>query len=686
MENTFDLEQIHLKKVYQELSDTLITVEALLSKNSNQAINFKKQSGHDTALNFDSYADNLDTFASMESMNKQIDYFNSKQNQLETTKKKITQLLPSPYFARIDLKYPYESENIPFYIGSTGFSKNNEDPLVIDWRSPIADLYYNNKMGKTFYIANGSKINVDINLRRQFLLHDNILQDIFDTNVAIQDPLLVKTLQESKSNQMTSITATIQKEQNIIIRDEKSPALLVNGIAGSGKTSVVLQRIAYLLYRYRETLVAEDVLLITPNSLFTNYINDVLPSLGEDTPSQMTFKQFLNTPTDTTNFKNRQSHLKNINTKLNTLSLTYQDFKPLKVNKTVVFSKSKLFETFNKTPKSLSLPKRITALTELLLKEVTDHILKSATDSNIQAKLDELTDSDQEAIFGKLISPTTDSEIIKATKRMLTWQYHNLIQQLKQKSWLNIFQIIDDILGIDEHNFLDYRFIQLKLFNLNKNNIKFVMIDEVQDYSLDELFFLINALPNAKWTLVGDEFQSIKESNKPIDFTDLTKLFEENMINVKQRNLYTSYRSSGSITKEFISFGTPSLLENIRIIQADGQLPIHSKIASKDLIFTIDQQIKQFKPTELSAIITPDLESAKKISNDLKIKALDSNSILPKKGISVMPLIVAKGLEFDNVIVINNNTNYFSKNRLGNNRMYTALSRASKKLFINTVD
>jgi len=122
MDSTFDLEQAHLKNVYQELSNTLNSVERLISDNSKNARDFKRQSGHDTALNFDSYADNLDTFASMETMNKQIDYFNSKQTQLEVIKSKTKQLLPSPYFSRIDLQYPDETEAIPFYIGSTGFS------------------------------------------------------------------------------------------------------------------------------------------------------------------------------------------------------------------------------------------------------------------------------------------------------------------------------------------------------------------------------------------------------------------------------------------------------------------------------------------------------------------------------------------------------------------------------------
>ncbi|MFC6323810.1 HelD family protein [Companilactobacillus baiquanensis] len=685
MNNTFELEQKHLENVHQQLSLILETTKDLLTNNSKQVRKFKKQSGHDTSLNFDSYADNLDTFASIETMNKQIDYFNSKQKQLEITKKKAEQLLPSPYFAKINLKYPDESENISFYIGSTGLSKNAEEQLVIDWRSPLADLYYNNQMGKTFYLANNFKIDVDVKLRRQFLLHDDILQNFFDTDIAIQDPLLIKTLQKNKSNQMSSITATIQKEQNLIIRDEKSSALLVNGIAGSGKTSVILQRIAYLLYKYRDTLIAEDVLLITPNSLFTSYINDVLPSLGESSPSQMTFDQLLQNFGNGENFKNKHSHLKTINNTLDDLILNIHDFKPLKKENKIIFSADKILELFNKTSKKLPLTKRINALTELLIQNMTEKIQLDSRNPDIQNDLDNLSESEQVKIFGKSISSATDNELTKNTKKMLNWQYRNVIKNIRQKKWLNLSQIIDDILGKSEHNALDFSFIKLKLFNLAKNNIKFVMIDEVQDYTLDEIYFLITALPKAHWTLVGDEFQSIKDTGSTQIFKDLVKIFERKNISIKQRNLYTSYRSSGYITKAFTSFGTKDLLENIKIIQDNGEKPTYLSIEPEKLLSSLKKQLITFKPDELSAIITTNLKKAEKLAADLNIQLLKSDSILPKAGTVVLPLITAKGLEFDNVMVINDDNNYYDHSRLGSNRMYTALSRASKKLFINTV-
>ncbi|WP_338215353.1 HelD family protein [Companilactobacillus muriivasis] len=688
MDNSFKLEQQHLTMVHQTLQKTLDSIEKLLSDNAEQAKNFKKTAGKETALNFDSYADNLDTFASIETMNKQIDSFNNKQTQLQNTKSSVTRLLPAPYFARIDLKYPDETESIPFYIGSAGFSPTPEEPMIIDWRSPIADLYYNNKIGKTNYVANDRKIDVSVATRRQFLLHNAVLDDIFDTDVAIQDPLLVKTLQENKNSQMSSITATIQQEQNVIIRDTKSTALLVNGIAGSGKTSVVLQRIAYLLYRYRDNLVSSDMLLLTPNTLFTNYINQVLPSLGEESPLQMTFNQLMTKfVSSSIPFEDETSHVQELASKLDNLALTTNDFKNIKLNDATILSQEDIKQFFEQTPRTMSLTKRITALSSFLTDEIESKIETDSKNGKFQAELSDLTDSQQEKIFGRLISPSSDMAVQKATKKMLLWRNRNLLNQIDQKDWLNIPQIIKSTLNTQQINHLDYTFTRLKLLNLAQKSLKFVMIDEIQDYSLDQVLFLLTAFPNAHWTLVGDQFQSILESNHPLTFNSLKDLFEEHNIAVTQRNLYTSYRSSGAITTAFIKHGAPDLIDKINTIQIGGKEPEHVENKDfSDLIANLISQVETLDKNELSAIVTSDLNLAQAIQDKIKQTVLGTTAEkLPASGIIVLPLALAKGLEFDNVIIADANSKYYRDTQFGENRLYTAFSRASKTLIINSV-
>ncbi|APX71456.1 AAA family ATPase [Companilactobacillus allii] len=685
MEDIFKTEQSHLSYVYKTLQDTLQSINESLDTNADTAKSFKKKSGQETALNFDSYADNLDTFAAIETMNKQIDYFNNKQTQLQNIKSNITRLLPAPYFAKMDLKYPDEEEISSFYIGSAGFSKTTENPMILDWRSPIADLYYNNKMGSTTYNANNRAINVTVKTRRQFLLHDDVLQNIFDSNLAIKDPLLLETLQKSKNNEMNSITATIQKEQNTIIRDTTSQALLVNGIAGSGKTSVVLQRIAYLLYHYRNQIISNNVLLLTPNSLFTSYINKVLPSLGEEAPLQMTFEQMLEPYIDEKiEFEDNSSHLSYISNNLSNLNIPEKSFRNIKLNGLSIFNKSTIKKIFDQTSKSITIDKRIDATTTVMIGIIEENIESNSRDGKFQSQLSELTDLQQERIFGHNITPNSDKTTQLATKKMLFYRNRKLISLIKHKKYLNIKSIIQLILNTDSLNHLDYAYTKLRLLNLTKKDLKFVMIDEIQDYSLDQIIFMIAAFPNVKWTLVGDEFQSIRESNTPLKFDDLKELFAQNNIKTTQKDLYTSYRSSGEITKAFVAHGSTELINRIKIIQTGGIKPqflVNSGI--NELMEHLKAQMTSLNKDTLSAVITSDSDLATTIGQKFNIPIISNSDRLPQKGIVVLPLILAKGLEFDDVIIADAGSTYYLDKDLGENRLYTAFSRASRSLVVN---
>jgi hypothetical protein len=176
---------------------------------------------------------------------------------------------------------------------AAGITDEHKTPLIVDWRSPVAETYYNQEMGQTSYLVDGKLRTVNLELRRQFDITRDKLNMYFDTTVAIEDSLLLGALKRHHSEKLQAITATIQREQNQVVRHDDVPALLVNGIAGSGKTSVMLQRIAFLLYRQRETLSPSQVYLFTPNSVFESYIDHVLPSLGEANPQTFTWASFM---------------------------------------------------------------------------------------------------------------------------------------------------------------------------------------------------------------------------------------------------------------------------------------------------------------------------------------------------------------------------------------------------------
>lgn len=211
---------------------------------------------------------------------------------------------PQPYFGRIDFKEA-RRENESFYIGKFGLGDmSTGEEKVIDWRSPIADLYYSGTYGSTYYIAPNGVINGELNLKRKFLIKNGELLDAFDEGIneiilrsdsedgsALIDEYLRINLEESSSSKLKDVVATIQKEQNDIIRTEKNTALIVQGSAGSGKTTIALHRLAYLIYKYKEKISGDDILVIAPNRIFLDYISDVLPDLGVEHVKQTTFEQ-----------------------------------------------------------------------------------------------------------------------------------------------------------------------------------------------------------------------------------------------------------------------------------------------------------------------------------------------------------------------------------------------------------
>ena len=289
----FDEEQAHLTVTHGKLRAMKAALEEKIDAISEKAAREKQDIRSNLSLNFDSDTDSMETYIEFEAMSHSIDQYNIEQDAAQEKLGRVKRLLKAPYFARVKLQFDPEEEPEDYYIGSAGISENAYEHLVIDWRSPIAETYYNQQNGKTFYVVNGNRVDVDLQLRRQYNLEEDRLYSFFDTQIAIEDPMLLQSLASRRTDKMKAITATIQKEQNAVIRSEDVPVLLVNGIAGSGKTSVLLQRIAYLFYRQRENLRPEQVYLLTINPVFRQYIDQVLPDLGEENPRTITWRDFL---------------------------------------------------------------------------------------------------------------------------------------------------------------------------------------------------------------------------------------------------------------------------------------------------------------------------------------------------------------------------------------------------------
>ena len=211
----------------------------------------------------------------------------------ENANKKVNsyrKMLNNAYFARID--FDDGEEVLPVYIGIASLQQG-DDFYVYDWRAPISSMFYNNEVGDSSYtISTGDKITGKITLKRQYKISGREIKEVFDTDMQIIDSVLKQMLAKNASNKMKNIVNTIQKEQNEIIRKNDVDLLIVQGPAGSGKTSIAMHKIAYLLYSERDKINNSNVMILSPNEIFNNYISDVLPDIGEDNVCQATYLEF----------------------------------------------------------------------------------------------------------------------------------------------------------------------------------------------------------------------------------------------------------------------------------------------------------------------------------------------------------------------------------------------------------
>lgn len=259
-----------------------------------EVIYIRKTFWEDVTVNMDNVEDAVETLASIKQQSELLSERERTQYQITKQLKTLDLLKDSPYFGRIDFHEDGEEQIDQVYIGIASLmDQNNENFLIYDWRAPISSLYYDHSPGPAEYQTLEGPITGTMELKRQYIIKNGKLKSMFDTGLTIGDELLKEVLGTRADNQMKNIVATIQKEQNKIIRNVQSKYLVVQGVAGSGKTSAALQRVAFLLYRYFGKIKSDHILLFSPNPLFNSYIATVLPNLGEENMQQITFQDYI---------------------------------------------------------------------------------------------------------------------------------------------------------------------------------------------------------------------------------------------------------------------------------------------------------------------------------------------------------------------------------------------------------
>lgn len=699
------LEEAYLKNVYQKLIDKRNELRESMDTAKVEGNQSLKEMAGELRLNFDSYLDNLDTFSMIEMKNRETDQMNIKQKNAENQLAKIERLLKSPYFGKVVVDFLDNEPKESFYNGTANFTDDADENLVYDWRSPIAELFYNNMIGPSSYTVRQNKIDTVIKERRQFILERDRLVKFFDTSVAIQDDVLLEVLGQDETNEMKAITATIQSEQNTIIRDVKSQNILVNGVAGSGKTSAIMQRIAYLLYLYRDTMTSDDLLILSPNHRFIDYISNVLPSLGERNPLNLTILQLVS-QLSAEEIEGEEAYFKRI-TKENVseqaehlrskeyiddlkrsdpLFLDHPDFiRGLTKNGKTVLSKKTIEKIYEKVPAHPKLIDRLQATKKALMSEWKNHLLKQAKSPAVQNQVLSLTEDRQLKLFGELISDDSEQSIAVYARKLLQKNYRKITRQIEEMAWVDEHRLFERIYEkrygsayVWQHTrTVDEAVILLAIHHLlvEKVNVpafRYLLIDEVQDYTLAQLGLLIELFPKTHFTLVGDENQAI--FNSSTTFADIMRCFDDYHLPIHRYDLRNSYRSSGAITELFKTYAVDQEKIDIVSIRPQGKEPEYRSFRSSEELLEILAEILASLKGEKAAIITQTEEETQTLQESIK------KSSYGLENCQIIPLSLAKGLEFDHVILYPFENDRDEQRR--RRQMYTAISRVMKSIVV----
>jgi DNA helicase-2/ATP-dependent DNA helicase PcrA len=701
--NNLKAEKKHLADTYQQLLTRKTVLNSFLTEGRKKDRLAMQSIGEEIRLNFDNFADRLDTFAAIESKNREIDQMNAALQSAERELAAIDRLLDSPYFGKISLQFEDEETIEDFYIGINGFVNENKEGLIYDWRSPIAELFYAKRLGPVSYQVNNQTISAVLEQRRQFIIEKDQLKQAFDTSVAIQDEVLLAALEANNSQKMQDITASIQHEQNVIIRDLAHKNLLVNGVAGSGKTSAVMQRIAFLLYHFREEMTAENVLILSPNSRFIDYISQVLPSLGEKNPLTLTMRQFCQA-FPSVDLESEEAYFDRIQQApseaiellrsadfsrfLQSLSKQLPEelvlqFKPIKRKNVVLFSEETIDTFFQETPKQAPLRDRIQAVKKKLAYAWEERLQKNALAANVHDQVRSLTEDEQRSLLGTVLKDDSEKTIQKAALRLLKKKYEKVTKQINDLTWFDTKQLLADSADYFTHgqitltqttDSLDYTVCLLLIRHLVAEKqpvpaLRYLFIDEVQDYTPAQLQFLLCLFPMTAFTLVGDQQQAIFTS--AITVSEIQTIFQQQAKSLETYQLTTSYRSSGVITRLFAQMLPKETNLNISAVRPAGKLPQFYANLTDVALVDIVKELKQ--PV---TIITKDSRSSEELKQFFDKQAVSFHG-------TVLPIHLAKGLEFKQVLLYDVSAENYHTDQ-DQRILYTAISRAMEELMVTS--
>ena len=575
--------------------------------------------------------------------------------------RKLYKIQNSPYFAKIVYQTKDEGTN-DIYIGLTYLTKGNNN-IIYDWRAPISSVFYDYEEGYAPYEAPGGKIDGYLKGKRQFTIEDAKIKRVFDSKLNVQDELLQEVLANKTDEYMKNIVNTIQVEQNAIIRNVESRNLIVQGIAGSGKTSVALHRIAFLLYKIKN-LTSDKVLIFAPNKVFSEYISNVLPELGEENTKETTFSDFLETYI--TEYKSIETFTSFIE-RYYKYEENYIDLIKFKQSNEIIPVIEKYIDNY---VKKAEFTDEIFTHELYIEKEKLNYYLKERYSSiPLLERIDEIANKIAEMEFRGNKSKAKTVRKLLRERLNISIDYKEIYKNFfKSDEFKEHYkkEIPDSYL-----NKLDEKSISFEdacLFVYMKSLLKFLgydysieqtIIDEAQDYNILQYILLKKILRKSKFTILGDINQTINPYYQYKSLEDLKEVFKDGS---KYIELTKTYRSS----PEIIEHANKILgLNLVSAIRRDTKIPVEFR-EETNLKEQIINDVKSLEKDNKSiAIITKNDVEANKIYNLLKkdleeLTLISNNSKKFSRKLVTLPSYMAKGLEFDATIIYTDKNNKYT--------------------------
>jgi DNA helicase II / ATP-dependent DNA helicase PcrA len=584
-------------------------------------------------------------------------------NRLATTgestvnaRRKLRKLIQSPYFGRIDFQPNGESKETPAYIGIHTFSDETQNVnLIYDWRAPISSMFYDFELGDAFYETPSGRIEGKIILKRQYKIQDGKMEFMIENDVNIHDDVLQRELSKSADDKMKNIIATIQRDQNAVIRNETAPVMVIQGVAGSGKTSIALHRIAFLLYRFRDSIKSKDVLIISPNKVFADYISNVLPELGEENIPEILMEELASEVLENKftfqTFFQQVSHLLEKRDEGFVERIRFKaSYEFLgKLNKYIIYIENNFFEPMEFRVGKVVVPSpfihekfkqyhRIPLLKRFY--EVVKDIQNYVRDK-VQRKL---TGAEKAQIWQAAPQMVKMNNAFDLYRNFYTWIGRNDLFRSGPGGALEYADVFP----------LIYCMIRLQGVK-TYDHVKHLLVDEMQDYTPIQ-YAVISRLFKCKKTILGDISQTVNPYS-----ASSAELIEQVFPHADTVKLFRSYRS----TYEIISFAQ-KIIPNTQLIPMErhGAAPEVKHFSSgKEESDFIRNKVQAFKSSQNAnrhgsmGVICKTQREAQSLFNELTsndkhgIYLLKDDSTSFKEGVIVTTAHLAKGLEFDEVIL-----------------------------------